>query len=603
MNSDTRIVLSDRLSKAEYPLDFCSVALDILNQGDRGWAEHVYGLALKRARSLDDRVWILMDGLEHDLCPPATQAELMAFLETRKRPLDRLTAIDTWIKINDRTRAAKYAAQWTKRARSVEFLTACATTSYTHALVDRDTIEGWLTRAEGLCRSQDDWYLTTKAWVELGTVENAVRGANTYDALGDQLDDLLITIELLRTVSPKDAVDRCRQILRQSSDAFLLACTIKECVTLCPKLVPQAIFKLLGLHGECHDYLMALHEASSLITPEMCKALINRAVRTADDAFDATDIIKAASNLSFPDICLAVFDHFLQEARATDACLALLVCALDTGIEPLMQRVGDNLPRVIEKVRSTEELVDCIYLLRAVEDPATIEDLLSNAGRYIRGFWDWIDLLSVLDPQNSAKDALRARHWISRASLTTLDPDALSALAAYIERHFEDKKWALQLASLGGTCERGIRLINRLRKALRHNPADLPKLPVDEIWDRESSGFMGSQRVDHPMSLLDQIKSSRKTLNILVEWANRRGIFKPHQTADNISVIQRTVNQLAAIRGELECMAVEARDLSAANGSCQTQLRAAHSRGQIDETIPLFVQSLTSQRDRMWVGD
>jgi len=102
---------------------------------------------------------------------------------------------------------------------------------------------------------------------------------------------------------------------------------------------------------------------------------------------------------------------------------------------------------------------------------------------------------------------------------------------------------------------------------------------------------------------LDQIKSSRKTLNILVEWANRRGIFKPHQTADNISVIQRTVNQLAAIRGELECMAVEARDLSAANGSCQTQLRAAHSRGQIDETIPLFVQSLTSQRDRMWVGD
>jgi hypothetical protein len=610
MNVDTRIILEERLSRAEYPMDFCAMALDILEHGDRAWAEQVYLKAVKRARGLDDRAWILVDGLEKDLCPPAIRDDLIRFLETRTRPLDRLTAVDTFVSISDRPRATKYLTQWAKRARSVEFLTESAEKSWTHGLVDKEVMVGWLRRAQGLCRSQDDWYLVSKAWVRLGYVDEATLAADAYDDLSPDLDDLLITIELLRDLAPKHAADRCQKILDEGTDPFTSACMIKECVAVAPELVPKAVFKFLSQNGDCHDCLMIIHEAAQLLTSEMCKALINRAVRTADNGYDAADIVKAASTVGLVDISLAILDHFLAADRDIDSHLALLQAAIDTEATPLLVRVRDSVPTIIEQVTNTEQLIDCIGILRAIHDEEGIERLIMKAEFYVRGCWDWIGLLSVLNPLTSDFNAHHARRWVSRAALTTLDPDALSSLASYVRRHLKDGAWADHLASTSAVCKRGIQIIHRLMRAVGTwidrgglSNENAPDWPIEDQWDANLMGDFDVQSTAHHLVFLNQIKSHKKTLAAALDWVCKRGIYESEDHIEIISVVGRTMDQLTAIRFEVERMAVDVRDRTAANGSWNIQLSAALNRGQIHESIPLFVHRLTSQRDRMWVGD
>ena len=166
MNEDICVKFEERMKECTDSLDFITLAIDVLEAGDAHWAQDIFGIAERRARSLDDKSWVLINGLDHGLCSKKTKARLLDYLEKRVKPDERLVAIDTLIHIGDTKRASRLCMKWAKRARSVEFLAYSAQNAVLHKLADTHTCLAGRNHTHEQLMMHTSWLGMVRSWRE-----------------------------------------------------------------------------------------------------------------------------------------------------------------------------------------------------------------------------------------------------------------------------------------------------------------------------------------------------------------------------------------------------------------------------------------------------
>ncbi|MEE2788005.1 MAG: hypothetical protein VX589_11750 [Myxococcota bacterium] len=609
MHADTQLIFEEREYECEYAMDFTALATDVLDAGDAEWAQRIFATAVRRARSTEDKSWLLVDGLENGLCSADLKHRLISFFEARVRPQDRLTSLDTFLRLDDKTRAAKCCRRWATRARSVEFLTDVADKALEHRLADADEIMTWVKRAELNAKTDDDWYLVTQAWSRLKNGDAAVRAAEEYERRTGDIDDLLTTIGLLKSVAASAAADRCWRILKESHDPLTMAFMMGACVDVCPEIVPQAIRRFLELPGNSHDCLMVLRDTKGYSNDSQVLTLLDRAKKRAEDIYEVCLTIEVALEFEQLDFAQAMFESQLESAPTVTDELALMKTVVDSGYEPLIVHASAPSLDAAHRVKSVEDILDCAGLLRHFGHHGAFDQLLNRAERIVRGGWAWMDMLTALSPKAMVKDAERARNWVQRAQYTTLTPIALSALADYVVRHFGDEIWAAEIEANAGVCKRGVQHLRRLCARLGQQDDALDCAPSPGRWNGpeahaiESDRLSGLTEDNHRESFYQLMRCDEEYVSAVMAWASRNGVFPAQDFKRVHAEIKRTITFLSKLYFELEQMAISMGDFRAMNGCLNAQLTAAFQRGQIDESIVHFIHAMVPPRTRLWAGD